>query len=142
AWMATWRWRYPQSDPAVQIGQHRAQEWRVVHGVEGELPTYTVCRAYCYGWKHANAVLCPSQVITTHGIRLRRFGHVYQIRMDKGSITAPVFRRGIRQHDLGHLPMRVQACQEGARLPCHRINLRRVGKREEFWNNVADILGG
>ena len=65
---------------------------------------------------------------------------MYQIRMDESSITAPVFRRGIRKHDLGHFPMRLQACQEGARLPCHWISLRRVSKREEFWHDVADIL--
>src|SRR5215470_386192 len=138
--MAAWRWWCPQRDPAVQIGQHSAQERCVVHSVEGELPTYTVCRAHCDGRKHANTMLCPSKVIATHGVRLRRFGHMHQIRMDEGGITAPVFRRGIREHDLGYLPMRLHACQEGARLPCHWISLRRVSKWEELWYDVADIL--
>src|SRR5215470_19550286 len=142
AWVGTWRWRCPQSDPTVQIDQHSAQERCVVHGVERELPTYAICRAYCYGRKHANAVLGPSKVIATYDVRLRRFGHVYQICMDERSITTPVFRRGIRKHDLGHFPMRLQACQEGARLPCYWISLSRVSKREEFGHDVADILGG
>jgi len=56
-------------------------------------------------------LLCPSKVIATHSVRLRRFSHLYQIRMDEGGIATPVFRRGIRKHDLGHLPRHLQACQ-------------------------------
>src|SRR5712691_11559088 len=140
--MATRRGWLTESDPAVQIGQRSAQERRVVNSVEGELPTYAVCRAYYNGRKNANPVLGPGKVITAHCVRLRCIAHVYEISVDEGCIPAPVFCGGVSKHDLRHLPTCLHTRQQGARLPRHGISLRCVSKREEFRNDVADVLRG
>jgi len=112
-------------------------------GVEGELPTYAICRAYYYGRKHANPVLCSQQSDSDAQRQTPALSVIlYQIRMDEGGIATPVSAEVSRKHDLGHLPRHLQACQEGVRLPCYRISLGRVSKREEFWYDVADILEG